>query len=681
MQHIAILPILVLIGTALPAADGVTATVKEMEFTFQRSALGQASRGGSVDGTGYYPIRDPQTRRPVWQREQRTVDIVVLDNGLVEAWVAPALGGRLLRAIDKRTGTDYFFRNLDTDGTWIFDDHLAWNPAGVKASFPFFEHGLALDAPAGWRTVQRPDGALTIAMDLRFTANRTPGDIDRYGRYGDETLTTMVTLRPGSTVVEWTQRKDNNNATPRSDRFWNDAGFPVPVVTKTVTARDPKSGQEVVKQVPDTDAVDRVFAFLYPCRWVVDHGPSTVHTSPHWSSPTNWNVSHFAIDAPFRFAGAWYAGEDLNRLRINDPRPGRGPGVKLWNAPGRPMFELWGGEGWVFEYPGELKPAHQPTGFSHQFWIARGIGRAAIANETVAAGVDGTAFKLTASRDGQAVVADASGAVVAAGPVGPYTVLAGTFDGKRLMVKLDQVAVLDQTFPLDRPVPAKETPVEPAAQAMFEKLKAGFDPGADAFYERQTYGRNQGQPGIVNAMEQFAKHTTAGPQTASLARVAYRLGELAQAERLARLAGGPEGDLVLGLLAVEAGGDSDFGTAGWEADYLRALGARKAGDTAKAIALARAYIDRVPDAWYPRLALAAWTGDAAMARRLADENPASPEAQLVLQMLGQPDELDLTLRGRGDAAEHLAVFRAQIEQGVYRPLTRFPLDILRAKGW
>jgi hypothetical protein len=664
------------------AADGaVTITVKPMTFPVERSALGEAARGGTVDGTGYYPIRDPATKQPKYVREDKTVEVVVLDNGLVEAWVVPAWSGRLIRAIDKQTKTDYFWR-LMKDGVWIADDHLAWNPGGVKPSFPFFEHGTGLDVPGGWRTVTAADGSATVAVDVRFTGNIRPGDLDRYGRYGDEALSIQVTLRPGSTVVEWAQRKDNNNPTPRSDRMWNDSSFPLPVILKTVTSVDKKTGKEVTKQVQDTDAVDRVFSFTYPCRWVVDHGPNNVHTSPHWSALTNWNVSHFAIDAPFGFSGGYYQEGDLNRLRINDTAAGKGPGVKLWTAPGPDLFEIWGGESWVFEYPGELQPAYKPTGFRHRYWLAQGIGPVAMANDDIAVGVSGTTFKLVASRNRTVAVKDGSGAAVGAGATGPHAVLAGTFDGKRLIVTAENGTILlDQAFPLDRPVPAKDTPVPAAQQAMFEKLKAGAQPTGDRFYEKQTYGRNQGQPALVNAMDVIPRHVTAGPQTGSLARVAYRLGEIEQAERLAKLAGGAEGDLVLGLIAAERGEATTFGAAGWEADYLRALAAKKAGDTTKAIALAKSYLTQVPDAWYPRLAVAWWSADVAAAQALAAENPASPEAQLVLQLLKQPAAVDDCLRGRPDAAEHLAIFRAQIEQGVYRPLPRFPVDVLRKRGW
>lgn len=660
-------------------AQTVTVTVKPMTFDVE-SPMGEVARGSTAAGSGYYPMRDPQTKKFATTIAPETVDVIVLDNGLVEAWICPAYGGRLLRAIDKKTGVDYFWRRM-RDGKWVFDNMLAWNPSGVKASFPFFEHGLSLKVPAGHRTVKHADGSVTVAMDMRFTNYIQPRDIGRYGHYGDEALTTMVTVRPGTTVVEWTQRKDNNNATPRSDRMWSDASFPVPLVKKTVTVKD-KNGNETTREVGDTEAMDKLIEFLYPARWVVDHGPKNVHTSPHWTAPKNWDISHFAIST-YGFAGGYYIKDDINRLRIHTTEAGKGPGAKIWTSPGVDMFEIWGGESWVFEYPGELLPAYQPSSFTHKFWIVQGIGKVSYANEHAAVSVDGTKFKLLTSRAGNVVVTDDTGKQVATGSAGPHTPLGGEFSGKTLTVSLNGQVVLTQNFPLDRPVPAKETPVDPAAKAMFDKLAAGVSTNHPTFYERQTYGRNEGQPGLVNAMETFAKITdNSNPErTASLARVAYRLGEFEHAERLAKLVGGAEGDFVLGLLALEAGKETDFGKAGWEADYLRALAAKKSGNTKTAIALAQSYIKQVPLAWYPRLAVARWSNDVDAATKLAAENPASPEAQLVLKLLNQPSELDAALANREEAKKHLAIFEAQIERGQYQPLPRYPVELLRKKGW
>ena len=59
------------------------------------------------------------------------VEVIKLNNGLVEAWIAPELAGRLLRAVDIKTGVDYFW--------WSgkLDSHLPWaEPGGSESQLP-----------------------------------------------------------------------------------------------------------------------------------------------------------------------------------------------------------------------------------------------------------------------------------------------------------------------------------------------------------------------------------------------------------------------------------------------------------------------------------------------------------------------------------------------------------------
>jgi len=85
------------------------------------------------------------------------------------------------------------------------------------------------------------------------------------------------------------------------------------------------------------------------------------------------------------------------------------------------------------------------------------------------------------------------------------------------------------------------------------------------------------------------------------------------------------------------------------------------------------YVRAVPNAWYPRLARACWAKDAAAAQALAEENPGSPEAQLVLKLLGRPHELDKLFASNTEAAKHVALFEAQLTRGAWQHPTRYPV--------
>jgi hypothetical protein len=162
----------------------------------------------------------------------------------------------------------------------------------------------------------------------------------------------------------------------------------------------------------------------------------------------------------------------------------------------------------------------------------------------------------------------------------------------------------------------------------------------------------------------------------SVARAAYRLGDLTNAARIAKLYPGAEADFVLGLVAWEKGEDVDFAAAGVESNYHRAMLAVRKGDTKGAIALLDALIAAQPTAYYPRLMRAFLAKDVRGAQALADENPGSPEAQLVLELLGVKGaqaEKDALLKNNPTAAEQVARFADQITKGAWAPVPRFPL--------
>jgi hypothetical protein len=625
---------LCILACGLAAADAVTVRVESMAFP---TAIAEKTvrRGSPEDGSGFYP-------RGAWREETRTVEVVKLSNGLVEAWIVPAWGARLIRAIDLETKADYFW------WTGKAKANLGWDaPGGVKPSFPFFEHGTHLDQPASWRVVEGADGSRTVAMDLRFTQYAQERERQRYGRFSDEALDVMVTLSPGSTVVRWRQRKENLAPLPRAERMWNDTLFPIqrPVTRQQVV--NPKTKVAEEKEVEDRAAMQALNRIIYPVRYVTDHGPTTVHSSPHWTNPGNWDVSHFAIDAPWHFAGVFDVPSRTSRLRINDEQ---GPAAKLFSGWWAPFIEHWGGVGQVFERPGRLLPAWQPVEFTHRFWIAQGIGEVSYANDDAAVHVEGGRFELLTSRARNVSVNGAPAA-----PVGPHTVLTGAFDGKILkVVDAAGTVLLDQRFPLDRPVPAKDEVIPPEVKQKYDAIVASGGP------EGETVATNEGAQGALDGI-------------ATNPRVAYRFGQFDTALRLLGEDHAPEADYLRGLIAWERDGKPDFGTATWQADYHRALQAVQAKDMKTAVAKAESYIAAVPTAWYPRLARACWARDAAAAKTLAAENPASPEAQLVLKLLGLPHELDKLLAGNAEAAKHVALFEAQLTTGAWQHPTRYPV--------
>ena len=432
--------------------------------------------------------------------------------------------------------------------------------------------------------------------------------------------------------------------------------------------KDKKTKQMVEAEVADEEAMKKLTEFIYPARWVVDHGPSTVHTSPHWTCLDNWNVSHFAV-APLGFHGGFYPKDRVNRLRIHDTDFSKGPGAKLYSCFWAPMFELWGGQGLVFEHPGQLEPGGKPIVFDHRFYMTHGMGRVSFANDDAAVSVEDKTFQLAGPRTREVVVTDGTGKEVGKGTMGPHNVLSGSFDGKHLKVIEGDRVLLDQSFPIEMPAPDEKTRIPGDIQNLFGELRK-FVPSRP---ELECHMNHVGAPTCRSAPG-AAKKITDGSNPAyvlSIARTCYRLGHLDEALRLAKLCPGPEADFIMGLVAWELGTPTDFGKAGPEADYLRALQAIQQGDRKGAARMARKHVGQVPSAWFPRLALAYWGGDKDAARGLAEENPASPEAQLVLKLLGEPHELDALLKNNSEAKKHVEDFKKQITKGEWKHPTRY----------
>lgn len=667
-------------------------TVEREQMTFTLDTADYGARGSAVSGgmPGNYPVKG--TKREI----QETVEVIKVKNGLVEAWICPGFAGRLLRVKDLKTGIDYF--------NWQdrFQDYLPWHTGGVKSSFPFFEHGTFLRQPAGHRVVRNADGSVTVAMDQRYSHHIQKADRERYGRYSDEALNILVTVYPGSTAVEWRQRKENLNPTPRSERCWNVVFFPQERFTKqgfkTKRVRDPETGKKVKKQIPaevaDMKKMREHIEFIYPVPFVGDHGPTLVHTAPHHTHWTengpaehaNWNVSYFALYAPHGFSGAWYPKQKVNRLRINSPDRDKGPGLKLYSAYWPDFMELWGGQGIVFEAPSPARAGYVPVDFSHWFWITQGMDRVDFANRDVAVAVNEGVFELMASREANARVSDKTGKVVAEGPVGPYTILSGRYQGT-LKVLLDGKLVLEQALPLEMPVPSrdlvylaeKNNPNKIPNEVMkdFQFILDQRNRKRVGYWEEESFAHNEGVTRLRD-VRGAAKNIQGGDPAYinSIARAVYRLGYFDEAERLAKLAPGPEADFTLGLLAWEQGGTVHFGEAGPESGYHRALLAMQNGDKADAVKQVDVLLADSPDAWLPRLARCYWAEDKPGAKVLAAENPASPEAQLVLKLLGETHELNSLVSNNPSAKVHVEIFEGSLTQGTWSHIPRFPQENL-----
>ena len=282
-----------------------------------------------------------------------TTDAVILENEYLKAVVLPEFGARLPRVTYKSPARD-LFRVSDT-----LEDGPPWSAGGMEFSFPFYEYGRHMDEGAGWRIVNNGDGSVTVAMDMRFS--QYAGETQRYGRFSCLRQAISVTLRPGTSMVEYVSRIDNRLPLRHGFRLWSVASLPR------------EAGAHI----------------LWPVGAATDGGASAMRAWPTWDDTDHsvldsWGTSSFALDMQGDWAGVYYPGADANHL-IMAPRC-TVPGTRLYvpDKASDKKIEIWHGSNPLFEHPGHFL---QPLGtyvMPLRLAMVSGIGRLDWVNDAVA---------------------------------------------------------------------------------------------------------------------------------------------------------------------------------------------------------------------------------------------------------------------------------------------------------
>lgn len=591
---------------------------------------------------------------------------ILLRNRFTEVEITPRKGMFVPIARDLATGREIF--------------------TVLKLNFPYFEHGIKESQPAGYRILENTDGSVTVAMNMRFGHHRGPKEIERYGRFGERSLSQYVTLRPESAAVEFRGRVDNPTPLRRSNRLWDRALLPVPQ--------------------------DRNLRFIMPVSHGVEHDANWIKAWPEWkyageltdfSDARSWGqgrpTQYFGLYPVHGFAGAWYPNETVNRLRIGNPRID--PGMKVYFSRGN-LFELWGGTTSIFEDPGHFLPGFVPIDYTKYFYLTTGIGQVQYADRHVAVHVrtgGSPLVQVTGPEPLSAVTVEMldkqTAAASTTGAIGPGQVLTLRADRPlpefRLRISAPRQPLLDMLFPLEIPNQG----------FLYDRARKACSRERRDYIELQEHSNHRGIPAAMAAtgaargvLEAESRDLR---ELVSLAYACYRIGDFGNATSLADKvlelhAIDPDAHHVKGLIAYEQGrpeAAEHLARAGIQAHYVRALLAVAAGRDQDALALLGSMLHAVPRAFRPRL-LHAWllarSGKAVdalpRARVLFDGNAASPEAAEVLSRVALvcgkkelADEAaaarDALVTGNPDAERQLGLFRAELDRGKWAYVARY----------
>ncbi len=387
---------------------------------------------------------------------QRSFDAIVLENEYLRVRVCPEIGGAIASATCKLTGEDIFFREGQAK------DWLPFWESGVKASFPFREHGIqTVGQGASWRIFRRDDGSVTLAMWMEFS--RFSGIEDRwiYGRYSNMTLSQLVTLRPGESSFSTTCAIVNPPAYKQGRRLWVDIILP---------REHTKQGVIQGRQLPPQNTTTE---WIFPAAYVSSHNGANLRPYSQKDTPIaahDGTPSIFAWDYRFGFAGLWYPRVGVNRLILFDPNAS--PGCKQWFHAGPPpppdhwwlfkynFVELWQGTDSVFEGVENWIQPGERFAMTQHYTMIHGLGKVDFANKQLAVHVeldsDEPKVQLASLKTLADVTVLIDGKAIARADVirpGKHLVvkLDAPLDAARVTVRSGDAALLDRRFPLEIP--------------------------------------------------------------------------------------------------------------------------------------------------------------------------------------------------------------------------------------
>jgi len=247
----------------------------------------------------YYAQLD-RIRYDPYRLENRTYNLVTLENDYLKLTLLPELGGRIYQAIFKPTGNNMFYQNPVIKPTRWGPSEMGWWLAagGMEWGLPVEEHGYEWGIPWSYQITDLPDGVMVEVWDTTAT-NRVRAKV-------------AVTLPDDAAYFQVKPTIENPTNTPLDIKFWLNA----------MVAPGP------------TNQVNGNLRFIWPAEQVTVHstgdarlpGPGQavawpVYNSVDWSQLENWREWSGFFQRPQaggNFQAVYDEGYDEGVVRIYD---------------------------------------------------------------------------------------------------------------------------------------------------------------------------------------------------------------------------------------------------------------------------------------------------------------------------------------------------------------------------
>jgi hypothetical protein len=253
----------------------------------------------------YYAYLDRMRYNP-YRLENRTYNLITLENRYLKLTVMPELGGRIYQAIFKPTGNNMFYQNPVIKPTRWGPPEMGWWLAagGMEWGLPVEEHGYEWGKPWSYEITDLPDGVMVKVWDTT-AANRVRAKV-------------AITLPDDAAFFQVSPTLENPTGAPIGLKFWLNA----------MVAPGP------------ANRVSKDLRFIWPAEQVTVHSTGDsrlpvagqaatwpVYNNVDWSRLENWRQWYGFFQRPQaagNFQAVYDEGYDEGVVRVYDGTMAKG---------------------------------------------------------------------------------------------------------------------------------------------------------------------------------------------------------------------------------------------------------------------------------------------------------------------------------------------------------------------